>query len=342
MGLLRKYSRINMEDFASRFQDPFLRRVFDALIGLPDFPVIGLIFLLSDLQRRNAGYPIGGSLQFARGIEKRFLDLGGEILYNARVEKILVEQGRAVGVRLADGSELHADTTISAADGYSTIFKMLEGKYVNEEIERNYRELPIFEPVVQASFGVNRDLSGEPHSLTRLLKEPITIAGQEQRAVSWRHYCYDPTLAPEGKSLVAALIPSTHAYWKALAEDSDERYEAEKQQAALQVLQALEAHYPGIGSDIEMTDVATPLTFERYTGNWQGSFEGWLITTENIGMMFSGKTLPRMLPGLADFHMIGQWVMPGGGLPSGSMTGRMVIQDLCKVDGKKFTTSIPA
>ena len=149
-------------------------------------------------------------------------------------------------------------------------------------------------------------------------------------------------LAPEGKTLLEALIPSTYAYWRALADDSDERYEAEKQQVALQALQALEGHYPGITADVEMTDVATPLTFERYTGNWQGSYGGWLITTDNIGQIFSGKTLPRTLPGLADFHMIGQWVMPGGGLPSGSMTGRMVIQDLCKLDGKKFTTSLPA
>ena len=50
---------------------------------------------------------------------------------------------------------------------------------------------------------------------------------------------------------------------------------------AREVVTALEEHYPGIGADVEMVDVATPLTFERYTGNWKGSFEGWLITPEN-------------------------------------------------------------
>ena len=43
----------------------------------------------------------------------------------------------------------------------------------------------------------------------------------------------------------------------------------------------LEQRFPGIAEQVEMVDVATPLTFERYTGNWQGSFEGWLITPQN-------------------------------------------------------------
>ena len=47
----------------------------------------------------------------------------------SRVEKILVEGDQAVGVRLADGSEHRAGRVISAADGYTTIFKMLDGKY---------------------------------------------------------------------------------------------------------------------------------------------------------------------------------------------------------------------
>lgn len=62
-----------------------------------------------------------------------------------------------------------------------------------------------------------------------------------------------------------------------------------------------------------MTDVSTPATLLRFTGNWQGSFEGWLPTPEWLV-----KTVPRTLPGLDGFWMVGQWVAPGGGLPSGA------------------------
>ena len=45
-----------------------------------------------------------------------------------------------------------------------------------------------------------------------------------------------------------------------------------------------------------MIDVATPMTFERYTGNWKGSFEGWLITPENSNVLM--KPMSQKLPGL--------------------------------------------
>jgi len=84
--------------------------------------------------------------------------------------------------------------------------------------------------------------------------------------------------------------------------------------------------------------VATPLTFEHYTGNWQGSFEGWRLTTETMKLTMTGKGLRKTLPGLENFYMTGQWVEPGGGLPTGAMSGRNLIKALCKKDGRPFVT----
>ncbi len=85
-----------------------------------------------------------------------------------------------------------------------------------------------------------------------------------------------------------------------------------------------------------MVDVATPMTFERYTANWKGSMEGWLPTTNNLTLQ-----MKKTLPGLQNFYMAGQWVQPGGGLPSGVMTARESIQMICKKDDKTFQTSEP-
>ena len=81
-----------------------------------------------------------------------------------------------------------------------------------------------------------------------------------------------------------------------------------------------------------MTDVSTPATVIRYTGNWKGSMEGWLLKPG--GRM---RPYPNTLPGLRQFLMVGQWVSPGGGLPSGLMTGRAAIQAVCKQDLVPFT-----
>lgn len=84
-----------------------------------------------------------------------------------------------------------------------------------------------------------------------------------------------------------------------------------------------------------MIDVATPATIVRYTHNWHGSAQGWYPP----GDILSGAPLPKELPGLGNFYMIGQWVEPGGGLPPAALSGRNVAQIICKRDGKKLTTT---
>ena len=85
-----------------------------------------------------------------------------------------------------------------------------------------------------------------------------------------------------------------------------------------------------------MRDLATPMTWIRYTGNWENSYEGWMIPAETMMMQMS-----KTLPGLDNFYMAGQWVNPGGGMPTAAMSGRHTIQMICKKDKKKFVTSIP-
>jgi phytoene dehydrogenase-like protein len=339
MGALRKYSKMSVQDFGTRFSDPFLRQAFTAAFDLPDMPVAGLLMTLAWMHIRDAGYPIGGSLAFAQNIERRYLDLGGEIHYRSRVEKILTENDRAVGVRLADGTEHRADAVISAADGHATIFDMLEGKYVSDKIRGYYDELPIFQPIIQVSLGVARDMAGQPSTVSYPLAEPITIAGEVRGRMSMRHFAHDPTMAPPGKSVIIVTFVSSYDYWKELYSDR-ERYDAEKKDIAIKVIGQLEERIPGISDQVEVVDVATPMTYERYTGNWQGSMEGWLITTETMSMTM-GKGMDKTLPGLEDFYMAGQWVEPGGGLPPAATSGRDAIQMICKRDKRRFVAQVP-
>jgi len=338
MPALIKYGKTSIQDFAARFSDPFLRRAFATAFALPDFPIAGMLMTLAWMHDRDAGYPIGGSLAFAQAIERRYADLGGEIHYKSRVEKVLVKDDRAVGVRLADGSEHRADIVISAADGHATIFDMLGGRYVSDKVRGYYDELPIFQPIIQVSLGVARDLSNEPHMITYLLEEPITVAGETRERMGVKHYCYDPTLAPAGKSVVVVIFESNYEYWRDLYQER-ERYEAEKQQIAITVIGQLEKRFPGVTGQVEVVDVATPMTYERYTGNWQGSMEGWLPTTRTAGMLIRG--MDKTLPGLENLYMVGQWVEPGGGVPTAAMSGRKVIRMICKRDRRPFLTQVP-
>jgi phytoene dehydrogenase-like protein len=335
---LRRWGRVSTQDLVKRVKNSLLRRALLAYAELPDYPAVVVLMALAWHHQKNAGYLVGGSLEFSRAIERRYLDLGGVVQYTSRVDKVLVEDNKAIGVRLADGSEHFGGTVISAADGRTTIFDMLEGKYVNDKIRGYYAELSLFPPLVQVALGVARSFDDVPHLVAGVnypLREPAIIAGREVKRLGVHIYNYDPTLAPEGKTMLKVLFNSDYEHWNELREDPD-IYAAEKDRIADQVVALLDQRFPGLSDQVEMRDVATPMTWERYTGNWRASHEGWLATTKTFGMRM-GKTLP----GLKNFYMTGQWVEPGGGLPPAAMSGRNVIQIICKRDKGPFVTSTP-
>lgn len=338
--LYARYGRLSFHDYLKRFQSRFLRTALAELFDLPDFPLVAVVMTLAWHHKRTAGYPIGGSLEFIRAIERRYCELGGKVTYGAQVTKILVEQGsdgrrRATGVRLADGSEHRADHVISAADGHRTLYDMLEGRFLDDSFRAIYEDRLIFPPILRVSLGIARDLTDEPHAVTQLLDPPVDIAGVPQHSVHTRHYCYDPTMAERGKSSVAVVFSADYDHWHHLARD-ESRYAEEKKRVAEAAIDLLEQRFAGIRAQIEVVDVATPITVERYTGNWRGSPEGVLVTTKNLT-----SRLSQTLRGLDGFYMAGQWVGPGGGLPTGVMTGRAVAQLICARDGRSFRTSRP-
>jgi phytoene dehydrogenase-like protein len=337
MGPLRKWNAMTIAQFVDRIKNRYVREAFRQ-VWLPEMSAFYLVMTLAWFHGRQAAYPVGGSLPLARAVEGRFLDLGGAIDYRARVTEILVENDRAVGVRLADGREERSDVVVSAADGHATIFDMLKGRYVDDTVRGWFTELTPFPPLIFVGLGVDRDFSGERFPLSGLslaLEEPLQVGNQSVARFTCRAHSYDLTLAPAGKTALTCLFGVDYDYWKELAEDR-EAYQTEKKAIASGVVKALDHRFPGLAEQVEVVDVATPTTFERYTGNWRGSFEGWLPTPGSVT-----QEMRKTLPGLDSFYMAGQWVAPGGGLPTGVMTGRQVVQLICHRDGRRFQAVVP-
>jgi phytoene dehydrogenase-like protein len=339
---LARWGLVSAREFARRFQDPFLQLAIPHMFGWPDIPMLVGMSLLASMCKANAGFPAGASLAFAHAIERRYLALGGQIHYRSPVEKILVEDtpdgGRqAVGVRLYNDEVHRADHVISAADGRATIFDMLGGEFVNRKLKRQYDgHLPLHSQV-QISLGVKRDFSSEPHWVTYLLRQPLTIAGENRHEVSVKHYCFDPSLAPPGKSVLIATLATHYSYWQRIY--GHKLYDTEQDQVSESVIDYLDGLYPGLRGDIEVIDEATPLSYERYTGNWQGSSCGWLLTKQTMPMLILG--VDKTLPGLRNFYLAGQWVEPGGSVPMVAMSGRNVIRLICHADGQPFVATEP-
>ncbi len=337
LPLLRHLSSVRSCEYGKRFAHPLLRGFF----GEGDtarMSALALFFSLAWMNQRDAGYPIGGSQAIIRLIVQRFLALGGRLRLGAKVEKILVDHDAAVGVALAGGEKIPADWVISAADGHATLYDLLGGKYTDVAEESVYRHFETFPSYLQVSLGVAQDLWQHPGFFARLLDtplqvDPITALNQ----LSFRIFNFDPTFAPAGKTAVTCFLPTHNfQYWVRLSQHDNAAYQQEKQRIAQAVIAILERRIPGIRRAIEVIDVSTPATVIRYTGNWKGSMEGWLPTPAS-----GFSPLRNTLPGLFQFLMVGQWVMPGGGLPSGLMTARIAVQAMCKRDHVPFHREQP-
>jgi phytoene dehydrogenase-like protein len=335
LPLLRWWSGLSIEEYGQRFTHPLLRSFFGggetAVLS-----ALALVFSLAWMNERNAGYPIGGSQAVIRSIVAEFQRLGGRLRLNAAAEKILVERDAAVGVQLTNGEIITADWVISAADGHATIYDLLGGRYADAATAKTYGTLETFPSYVQVSLGVARDLSQQGGFVTRVLDTPITVDPATLLSqISFRFFHFDPTFAPPGKTAVTCFLPTrSFDFWIDLQQHDPTRYQAEKDRIAQAVIVVLEKGIADLRSAIDVVDVSTPATVIRYTRNWKGSSEGWL-PTPSTGF----KRLRNTLPGLRKFLMVGQWVAPGGGLPSGLMTARHAVRQVCRRDRVPFAAA---
>ncbi len=325
-----KFSK-SARTYAKRFQSPWLRSIIEHSFS-PDIAMWFVIMILASVSAGILGLIKDGCHEFVNGIVKKYESLGGQMKYRATVEKIVVENDKAVGVILSDETEHRADVIVSAADGRSTIFDMLDGKYTDEKIEKRYDTWKPYDPTFVVSLGVARTFEDEVPLTGFLLEDPIVINERKIKILPLRVFNYSDVFAPEGKSVIQIMLETDWEYWKTLRENREE-YVAEKERIGRELIERLERFYPGISSQIEVTDIATPYTTWRYTLNYRGSPMGWQFTRDSLT-----EIIPRSLPGLESFYMAGQWILAGGGVPACIYSGRNVVRILCKKEGREFKT----
>ena len=327
-----KYMNLTLGEYAKRFKNPLLRRGVALLeYSAPEIPA-GIHFA-----KHAAGtsgdilWPVGASGNFVKSIAENYEKLGGTINLSKKVRKILTEDNKAIGVRLEDGSEHFADIIISNADGRKTINDILGGRYKNDEIE-SWSKLEGAETNwgTMVYLGVARDLSREPSALIMLLDQPVTLTGKSVHSLEMQIYGFDPTLAPEGKGVIKIELVTPYSYWDC---HTEEEYRSKKQQTADQAIRVLEGHFPGITKQVEVTDVVTIKTWERFMGGTRG-FANGPTKPFSIGTILGPAQ--NTLPGLNNFYMTGVWVSGTGALFSNALTGKTAIKEICKHDGRKF------
>jgi phytoene dehydrogenase-like protein len=338
--LVSRWRNVTIENFANRFRNEELKQLFLGFFtGHEDFSIIAQFFTLSWFSRQEAGRPAGGSHTVSTNLQQRYESLGGKIRFQSPVKEIRIENKNANGLILDNGKTVSGDYIISAADMHCTITNLL--KTGDKSIFKAYFDKNIpFPSFIDVNLGIDTTLDLDlPHRICYDTDKEVALGnGLSSKNIVSHIFNFDKSTAPEGKSVIMThLRCGEFDYWQKLYNENPTAYAAEKKRIADEIIDIVDKKFSTeqvrIREHIEVIDVTTPVSYYRWTGNYRGSYEGWIPTPKLIG-----NSLKRNVPGINNFFMAGHWIEPGGGIPAAAISGRKVAQIICKKDARKFKT----
>jgi len=341
---------ISIAGYVSRFRSPVIRELLLSLVPNTNVGAKTLLKWLAINTAGDAGFPLGGFGAMAQRMQNKFEKLGGKIFFESKVKKINITNGVATGIELENGTAVSADYVISTASPDVLLCELLDGKYEDAYFEKRLNtsicdfRFPISDcrisdiahltsHISYPTFAltlipliIDADMSQFPCRLYFTPKRPVVVNKTELNSLKINHYGYDPAFCQHGKTLAEVLLHcSEYEYWRDLKASSPQIYKEAKEKLAEHVIAEVEAVYPEIQGKIKLLDVATPVTFQRYTGNFRGSYVPFCTMPHIEYENHSG-----VITGIKNLYLAGQWVFPDGGLPMAAIGGKYAVQRICK------------
>ncbi|MEH2336689.1 carotenoid isomerase [Nostoc sp.] len=320
LGLV-KYLPQNAGDFARRYiKDPQLLKFIDmecycwSVVPSDMTPMINAGMVFSDRHYGGVNYPKGGVGQIAQKLVEGLEKAGGKIQYQARVTKILTEQGKAVGVQLANGKLYRGKRIVSNATRWDTFEQLLpaeEMPYNEKKWQQNYQKSPSF---LSLHIGVKESVlpaGSECHHI--LLEDWEKMTAAEGTLFVSIPTLLDPDLAPSGYHIIHAFTPHWIDDWQEL---SVSEYEAKKEEAAWRIIDRLEKIFPGLDAGLDYLEVGTPRTHRRFLGREDGTYGP--IPRRKLWGLLKMPFNRTAIPGL---YCVGDSTFPGQGLNAVAFSG---------------------
>ncbi|WP_293121442.1 carotenoid isomerase [Moorena sp. SIO4G3] len=320
LGLV-KYLPQNVGDIARKYiSDLKLLKFIDmecycwSVVPADKTPMINAGMVFSDRHYGGINYPVGGVGKIAQKLVEGFEKAGGQILYKARVGKILLEKGKAVGVQLVNGKEYRAKRIVSNATRWDTFEKFLPADQMpaaERKWQQRYQKSPGF---LSLHLGVKADVlppGTECHHI--VLEDWENMEDAEGTIFVSIPTLLDPNLAPEGYHILHTFTPSWMEDWQGL---SPRQYENKKEEAAGSLIERLETIFPGLDAGLDYMEVGTPRSHRRFLNRMDGTY-GPIPSRKLMGLL--GMPFNRTaIPGL---YCVGDSTFPGQGLNAVAFSG---------------------
>ncbi|CUH97247.1 hypothetical protein P22_3374 [Propionispora sp. 2/2-37] len=326
MKLSKQYGNMTSSEFVARYfeKDSKLFKLFSR-IGYPDMPAMilgsALMTMFTDLWTVKSGMQ-----SWADILAENFRKLGGNLLLNFYVDKIITKNGAAVGVSYKN-TVYNADYVISASDYKNTFLKLLDNKNLISQAAQN----DIAKAVVSESFfTVYLGLNMTNEELGKYLKVPSVFAFNNQpgydiynaedgeffnkTSVSlWSLSMENPNHAPEGKSSLMLQTMVPYHWMNNWGGGNKEAYGQLKEKAMEALIDSAARLIPGLKEYIEYKDAATPLTYERFTHNTDGASSAWSWNPKK--RFYKNAMSVNIETPVKNLYIGSCWAMQIGGVP---------------------------
>ncbi|NMD38369.1 MAG: NAD(P)/FAD-dependent oxidoreductase [Christensenellaceae bacterium] len=326
MMALAPFGKITAKEYAKNFKHPAIRLMLEEIAGAEN-KASHMLTLLASVCSGDGGYPEGGSAEMAKRMAKYFEKLGGKIYYSSNVEKINIEKNKVVSI-IVNGNRIDTSRLIVTNDTREAIDTLFKNP-LNESWCHRMRQdtKPVMCTFV--SIGLKKDWKHLPSNFVIPLRETLSFGNFTYKSLFLNNYASYSNYAPSGCTAVTCILfGDSYSYWKKAKENGS--YLNKKKAFAEQFANTLISNFQLSRDDIDIIDIATPLTFERYCGTYHGSW----MTIDEVGK--KAATYPIKSETISNIYFAGQRIMSPGGTPVALVTARQAVQYLCKDKGMPF------
>lgn len=320
--------------------DPTLKGILTTQWGDCGLPPAQSSFLIHAMiaghYANGAGYPVGGSARIAETIEPIIKAGGGRVLVRAEVAQILVKHGRAYGVRMADGHEIHAKTIVSTVGVPNTYGKLLDERHrTRYGIPERLQKVQIQGGHLCLYIGLKKSAAELGLEKTNLWVFPSldhnrNVAEYTADAAKPFPLVYisfpsakDPDWARRypGKSTIEVVTLAPYDWFEQWQDKPwlrrGEEYNQLKEAFSQRLLQELYRQVPQVEGHIDYFELSTPLSTRHFCNYDQGEIYG----LDHVPQRFAQSWLRPKTP-IDNLYLGGQDAFVAGVV--GAMTGGLM------------------
>lgn len=303
-------------------------------LGVPPAQLSGMMmaFLFGGQHMEKTFYPKGSSQRVADTFVEAITQHGGEVRLGSPVSRIVVKDGRATGVELADGSRLEAACVVCNAPAPYVYQKLIDAAEVPQPLNARLGQMKKSVGPFKVYLGLDYDvaehgLGQHEYLIYDTYDHEQTYArmceGLPSALSAYAPTRVDPSLAPKGHSTVilTTMFPwTTQRDWRANAD-----------RVAEEMIDKLERRVPDVRKHIVVKNTLTPEKLRDYTNASDGAMYGWANTIDQVLI----KRLPNKSP-IKDLFHVGHWSQPGTGVTTSIISGWMVGNQLRKAYARRW------